>query len=36
VFRLAEAGPPPWRLRVKVVGVEAVDILLDPARSGRQ
>jgi hypothetical protein len=35
VFRLAEAGPPPWRLRVKVVGVEPVDIVLDPARSSR-
>ena len=31
VFRLADAGPPPWRLRVKVVGVDAVDIVLDPA-----
>ena len=31
VFRLADVGPPPWRLRVKVVGVDAVDILLDPA-----
>ena len=30
VFRLADAGPPPWRLRVKVVGVDAVDIVLDP------
>jgi hypothetical protein len=36
VFRLGEAGPPPWRLRVKVVGVDAVDILLDPARADRQ
>jgi hypothetical protein len=36
VFRLDEAGPPPWRLRVKVVGVDTVDILLDPARAGRQ
>jgi hypothetical protein len=35
VFRLDEAGVPPWRLRVKVVGVEAVDIVLDPSRSGR-
>jgi hypothetical protein len=34
VFRLAEAGPPPWRLRVKVVGVDPVDIRVDPARSG--
>jgi hypothetical protein len=31
VFRLADVGPPPWRLRVKVVGVDPVDILLDPA-----
>jgi hypothetical protein len=35
LFRLDEAGPPPWRLRVKVVGVEAVDIVLDPAKAGR-
>lgn len=36
VFRLADAGPPPWRLRVKVVGVDAVDIVLDPSsRPGR-
>jgi len=36
VFPLDQAGPPPWRLRVKVVGVDPVDILLDPAaRSGR-
>jgi hypothetical protein len=34
VFRLEAVGPPPWRLRVKVVGVQPVDILLDPARSG--
>jgi hypothetical protein len=34
VFRLGEAGPPPWRLRVKVVGVEPVDIVIDPARAG--
>jgi hypothetical protein len=34
VFRLEAAGPPPWRLRVKVVGVQPVDILLDPARAG--
>jgi hypothetical protein len=33
VFRRDAAGPPPWRLRVKVVGVESVDIVLDPARS---
>jgi hypothetical protein len=32
VFPLAAAGPAPWRLRVKVVGVEPVDIVLDPAR----
>lgn len=36
VFRLADAGPPPWRLRVKVMGVDAVDIVLDPTRSGHQ
>src|SRR5262245_26139926 len=30
VFRLDDAGPPPWWLRVKVVGIEPVDILLDP------
>ena len=35
VFRRDVAGPPPWRLRVKVVGVEPVDIIIDPARSGR-
>ena len=35
VFGRDAAGPPPWRLRVKVVGVEAVDIIVDPARSGR-
>ena len=35
VFRLDLAGPPPWRLRVKVVGVDPVDILLDPAARGR-
>jgi hypothetical protein len=34
VFRRDGAGPPPWRLRVKVVGVEPVDIMLDPPRSG--
>ncbi|HWC02436.1 MAG TPA: hypothetical protein VHF87_06680 [Methylomirabilota bacterium] len=34
VFRRDEAGPPPWRLRVKVVGVEPVDVILDPARPG--
>ena len=31
VFRLHLAGPPPWRLRAKVIGVEPVDIVLDPA-----
>jgi hypothetical protein len=31
VFRLDLAGPPPWRLRVKVIGVEPVAIVLDPA-----
>jgi hypothetical protein len=35
VFGLDTAGPPPWRLRVKVVGVEPVDIIVDPARSDR-
>ena len=36
LFPLDQLYPPPWRLRVKVVGVEPVDILLDPAaRSGR-
>lgn len=35
VFRLGEAGPPPWRLRLKVVGIEPVDIVLDPSRSAR-
>jgi hypothetical protein len=35
VFRLDAAGPPPWRLRIKVVGVDAVDIVLDPTASGR-
>jgi hypothetical protein len=32
LFRLDESGPPPWRLRLKVVGVQPVEILLDPAR----
>jgi len=32
VFPLAEVGPAPWTLRVKVVGVEPVLIVLDPAR----
>jgi hypothetical protein len=36
VFRVDAAGPPPWRLRVKVVGVDPVDILLEPARTGPQ
>ena len=36
VFRRDEAGPPPWRLRVRVVGVEPVNIMLDPPRSSRQ
>lgn len=31
-FRRDEAGPPPWRLRAKIVGVEPVDIVMDPAR----
>ena len=31
VFWLVDAGPPPWRLRVKVVGVDVVEIILDPA-----
>jgi len=36
LFPLAQLHAPPWRFRVKVVGVEPVDILLDPAaRSGR-
>jgi hypothetical protein len=35
VFRMDLAGPPPWRLRVKVVGVDPVDIVLDPAARGR-
>ena len=35
-FPLGPAGPPPWRLRVKVVGVEPVDILLDPAARSRR
>ena len=36
VFGLAATGPPPWRLRVKVVGVEAVDIVLAPDPPGRR
>jgi hypothetical protein len=35
VFPLGAAGPPPWRLRVKVVGVDPVDIVLDLPASGR-
>lgn len=35
VFRLGEAGPAPWRLRVKVVGIEPVEIVLDPSRPAR-
>jgi hypothetical protein len=31
-FPLEAVGPAPWRLRVKVVGVDAVEIVLDPAR----
>jgi hypothetical protein len=31
LFPLDQVHPPPWRLRVKVVGVDPVDILLDPA-----
>jgi hypothetical protein len=31
-FPLSEVGPEPWLLLVKVVGVQPVDILLDPAR----
>ena len=31
-FPLAAVGPPPWRLRVKLAGIEPVDIVLDPAR----
>jgi hypothetical protein len=31
-FPLEQVGPPPWRLRVKVVGVDPADIVLDPAR----
>jgi hypothetical protein len=31
LFPLDQLHLPPWRLRVKVVGVEPVDILLDPA-----
>lgn len=31
-FALDRVGPPPWRLRVKVVGVDATEIVLDPGR----
>ena len=31
-FPLDHVGPGPWRLRVKVVGVQPTDIVLDPAR----
>jgi len=31
-FPLPEVGPGPWHLLIKVVGVQPVDILLDPAR----
>src|SRR5262245_46902673 len=31
-FPLADVGPGPWLLLVKVVGVQPVDILLDPSR----
>lgn len=31
-FPLAEIGPAPWRLRVKVVGTQVVEIVLEPAR----
>jgi hypothetical protein len=34
-FPLAAAGPPPWRLHVKVVGIEPVVIVLDPALKAR-
>jgi hypothetical protein len=33
-FPLAAAGPAPWRVRVKAVGIEPVEIVLDPARRG--
>ena len=35
VFPLAEVGPAPWRLRVKVVGLDPVVIALDPAKPAR-
>ncbi|MGH7263701.1 MAG: hypothetical protein ACREMB_02450, partial [Candidatus Rokuibacteriota bacterium] len=31
-FPMAEAGPPPWRLVVKVAGLDPVLIVLDPSR----
>ncbi len=34
VFPLEAAGPAPWRLRVKVVGIEPVVIVLDPGQRG--
>lgn len=30
-FPLAQAGPPPWRVRVKLVGVEPADVLVGEA-----
>jgi hypothetical protein len=32
-FTLDQVGPAPWRLRVKVVGTQPVDIVLDPGTS---
>jgi hypothetical protein len=32
VFPLEAIGPAPWRLRAKIVGIEPVLIILDPAR----
>lgn len=34
VFPLDAIGPGPWSLRVKIVGIEPVVIVLDPARRG--
>jgi hypothetical protein len=34
VFPLAAAGPAPGRVRVEAVGIEPVEIVLDPARRG--
>jgi hypothetical protein len=31
-FPLAESGPPPWRLVVKLAGLDPVLIVLDPSR----